>query len=380
MKRLTQIFQALLAVAALIFTTLIATGRLAWRTIRNWWRSRSKSVRESISTLLWIISLIIICNVAKSYYDDAFGRDYWDRELSEQISLHSFADDKWRVYDQCAEKYTTDKVNWVSLAANGDSLAVYALPNKRGYINVKTGQIVIDAEDNDYQKAWVFSNGLAAVMQNGKIGFINAQNEIVIPFQFDYVDQSRKSDFGYIFYDDYCKMIDADGQVGLIDRKGNWMVRPMYDDILTPCTNGYRVVIKEGKYGLLDAACREIYAPEYSSISVVADGIVLTKEGRMWQTDFEGHIVQPFMFEESYYLHYPIGYDECGDILYAFADYAKYEVHNCYGIMNRITGEPITRAIYSDINMLSKELFEVQRCDSYDWHLLDTKGSAVSKK
>ena len=191
MKRLTQIFQALLAVAALIFTTLIATGRLAWRTIRNWWRSRSKSVRESISTLLWIISLIIICNVAKSYYDDAFGRDYWDRELSEQISLHSFADDKWRVYDQCAEKYTTDKVNWVSLAANGDSLAVYALPNKRGYINVKTGQIVIDAEDNDYQKAWVFSNGLAAVMQNGKIGFINAQNEIVIPFQFDYVDRSR---------------------------------------------------------------------------------------------------------------------------------------------------------------------------------------------
>ena len=67
MKRLTQIFQALLAVAALIFTTLIATGRLAWRTIRNWWRSCSKSVRESISTLLWIISLIIICNVAKSY-------------------------------------------------------------------------------------------------------------------------------------------------------------------------------------------------------------------------------------------------------------------------------------------------------------------------
>lgn len=34
MKRLTQIFQALLGVAALILTTLIAAGRLAWRTIR----------------------------------------------------------------------------------------------------------------------------------------------------------------------------------------------------------------------------------------------------------------------------------------------------------------------------------------------------------
>ena len=28
--------------------------------------------------------------------------------------------------------------------------------------------------------------------------------------------------------------------------------------------------------------------------------------------------------------------------------------------MNRITGKPITLALYSDINMLSKDLFEVQ--------------------
>ena len=53
---------------------------------------------------------------------------------------------------------------------------------------------------------------------------------------------------------------------------------------------------------------------------------------------------------------------------------------NSYGIMNRITGEPITPAIYSDINMLSKDLFEVQEYDSYDWYLLDTKGNVVSKK
>ncbi|MBR5281467.1 MAG: hypothetical protein IKU22_01660 [Alistipes sp.] len=39
MKRLTQIFQALLGVVALILTALIATGRLAWRTIRNWWKT-----------------------------------------------------------------------------------------------------------------------------------------------------------------------------------------------------------------------------------------------------------------------------------------------------------------------------------------------------
>ena len=66
------------------------------------------------------------------------------------------------------------------------------------------------------------------------------------------------------------------------------------------------------------------------------------------------------MFDGTIILNYPIGYNECGDIQYAFADYAKYEVMNRYGIMNRITGKPITFALYSDINMLSKDMFEVQ--------------------
>ena len=96
--------------------------------------------------------------------------------------------------------------------------------------------------------------------------------------------------------------------------------------------------------------------------------------------DFEGNTVQPFMFDGTYYLKYPNGYDSCGDLTYEFADFVKYEVMNSYGIMNRITGEPITPAIYSDINMLSKDLFEVQEYDSYDWYLLDTKGNVVSKK
>lgn len=48
MKRLTQIFQALLGVVALIFTAIIAFGRLAWRTIRKWWKKRSKWLRRSI--------------------------------------------------------------------------------------------------------------------------------------------------------------------------------------------------------------------------------------------------------------------------------------------------------------------------------------------
>ena len=380
MKRLTQIFQALLGVVALILTAILAFGRLAWRTIRNWWKKRSKWLRRSVATILILIPVGFVALVGYALYEDAYGRDYWDRKLSENVTLRSFSDNKWRVYNKQTGVYTTEKINWVSEAPETDFLAVYALPGKRGYININTGRIIIDAEANDYRKAWVFSDGLAAVMKDGKIGFINDQNDVVIPFQFDYTDKCRMYDFGYVFHNGYCAMTDADGNLGLIDKIGNWVVEPEYDEIWAPHKSGYRVIVKDGKHGVLDSTGTVVYPAEYGYISILPDGFVLTKSGRQWQVDFEGNTVQPFMFDNTYYLNYPIGYNECGEIKYAFADFVKYEVMNSYGIMNRITGEPITPAIYSDINMLSKDLFEVQEYDSYDWYLLDTKGNVVSKK
>lgn len=380
MKRLTQIFQALLGVVALILTAIVAFGRLAWRTISNWWKKRSKWLRRSIATILILIPVGFVALVGYALYEDAYGRDYWDRKLSENVTLRSFSDNKWRVYNKQTGEYTTKKINWVSEAPETDSLAVYALPGKRGYININTGRIIIDAEANDYRKAWVFSDGLAAVMKDGKIGFINDKNEVVIPLQFDYTDKCRMYDFGYVFHNGYCAMTDADGNLGLIDKNGNWVVEPEYDEIWAPHKSGYRVIVKDNKHGVLDSNCNVVYPAEYGYISIIPDGFVLNKGGKQWQVDFDGNTVQPFMFDNTYYLKYPVGYNECGEIQFAFADYVKYEVMNCYGIMNRITGEPITTAIYSDINMLSKDLFEVQEYDSYDWYLIDTKGNVVSKK
>ena len=380
MKRLTQIFQALLGVVALILTAIVAFGRLAWRTIRNWWKKRSKWLRLSIATILILIPVGFVALVGYALYEDAYGRDYWDRKLSENVTLRSFSDNKWRVYNKQTGEYTTEKINWVSEAPETDSLAVYALPGKRGYININTGHIIIDAEANDYSKAWVFSEGLAAVMKDGKIGFINANNEVVIPFQFDYTDKCRMYDFGYLFHNGYCIMTNTDGDLGLIDKSGNWVVEPTYDEIWAPHESGYRIIVDNSKHGVLDSRGNVVYPAEYGYVDVLSDGFILTKGGKKWQVDFKGNTVQPFMFDGTYYLNYPIGYNECGDIQYAFADYAKYEIMNRYGIMNRITGKPITLALYSDINMLSKDLFEVQDPESFDWYLVDTQGNVVSKK
>ena len=114
MKRLTQIFQALLGVVALIFTAIIAFGRLAWRTIRNQWKKRSKWLRRSIATVLIMIPIGFVALVVYALYEDEYVRDCYDRRVSDNITLHSFSDNMWRVYDKQTGEYTTAKINWLS--------------------------------------------------------------------------------------------------------------------------------------------------------------------------------------------------------------------------------------------------------------------------
>lgn len=376
MRRLTQIFQALLGVVALILTTIIAAGRLVWRTIRKWWKNRSKWVRRVIAI---VVPVGIVTLIAYNYYDREYGRCNWmDDYLSEYVEIHGFRDRTYRLYNNVTEEYTTGKVNWVSAPSNGDSLTVYALPHRRGYINANTGEVVIDALENTYEKGWVFSEGMAAVMKDGKVGFINVDNEVVISFRFDYSEKNTIYDFGYVFHDGYCLMTDVDGNLGLIDTLGNWVVTPVYDEIWELEPEGFRIVLKDEYYGVLDSLGREVYPAEYRYSRIDSNGVVLVKDGRMWKMDFDGNIVQPFLYDNIIYLKCRDGYID-DDVNYLLADYVKYEVMDLYGIMHRITGKPITPAIYSDIRMVSKNLFEVNEAGCYEWYLLDTRGNKVNK-
>ena len=381
MKQITKIFQALLGVAALIYTALIATGRLTWRTTRNWWKRRAKWLRCVIATFFIMIPLAMVGLFLYVCYDELYGRcDWGDDSMSKNVCAHYFQDNKYRVYNLYTGKYTTPKLNWISDAQDNDSLAVYAIRNRRGFINVINGEIIIDAEQNDYRKAWVFSEGLAAVLKDDKIGFINEKNEVAIPFQFEYTEDRNMYEHSYLFHNGCCAMANAEGKYGLIDHTGKWVVEPIYDEIWTPQEGGHRIIVNDGKYGVLDSICNVVFPIEYDDINILSDGFILNKEGKKWQVDLSGNIIQPFMYDGTYYLNYPVGYSENGDIQYAFADYLKYEVASSYGIINRITGEAITPAIYSDINMLSQEIFEVQDSESYDWYLIDTEGNVVSTK
>jgi hypothetical protein len=377
MKTLSKIFQALLGVVALSLTALIAGGRLAWRSIRNRWKIASKWVRRTIVASFFLIALAFAALVAYAIYDDTMGKWYSDKTLSDDVVVYYFSDDTYRVYNKSIEKYTTPRIDWVTDAASGDSLGVYAVGGRRGYINVKNGEIIINAKTNGYEKAWVFSDGLAAVMKDGKVGFINVDNELVIPFQFDY-SSNRWGDTGYLFHDGYCVMTNKDGKFGLIDISGNWVVEPEYDELWNAHKTGNRIVVNDGKHGVLDSCGNVVYPTEYFYIDIWEDGFVLTKDGRKWQEDYEGNIVNPFVIDGvNCYMKYPVSYSNENGVEYALSDYAEYFVNRNSGIMNRITGRPITPALFEDVNMISDKLFEVQDAETYDWYIIDIDGNIV---
>ena len=378
MKRLTQIFQALLGIAALILTTIVAFGRLTWRIIRNWWKNRSKWLRRSIVAIFIIVPVGFVALVAYALYEDEYGRDYWDYKLSADVTVRSFADGSWRAHNDEIGEYTTPRLDWISSPGGDASLAVYAQGDRRGYLDIDSGAIIIDADANDYTKAWFFSDGLAAVMKDGKIGFINAQNEVVIPFKFRY----NYAD--YIFKDGHCVMQSADGMEGVIDKSGEWVIEPIYRTISDPHSDrGYRIIVDElGRYGIIDTASQFVYPADYDYISFVDDGFMIVNDGVKQVVDFDCNIVDPFLVDYLDILCYPSYCNEYGEDVYSYSRFATYTIYidyiDYYGVIDRYTGEMIIPALYSNVRMISEELFEAQKYNEIERILLDTNGDVIN--
>lgn len=160
----------------------------------------------------------------------------------------------------------------------------------RGFLNVVTGAIDIKAE---YNYAWLFSEGIAAVVKDDKIGFIDKDNNVVIPFQ--YPMYASYVPYTYRFYNGYCKMTDEDGRCGLIDHEGKWVIEPKYERIKRPVFGKYRKVKLDGKWGLLDENLKLILSIKYDHITVVdsmAQRFEVTYDGKMYEMDRNGKLLE----------------------------------------------------------------------------------------
>ena len=218
----------------------------------------------------------------------------------------------------------------------GDTIGIFEKDGKFGYYHRKKKEIVIPAE---YEEAQRFSEGLAGVMKEGRVGFINLKGETVIGFDYLYKEDKRdKSVFQY----GYCAVLNAEGKFGVIDHTGKWVITPEYEDA-TVCKD-YAVVKVKGDFDK--------------------------------QMDYSGRVLNKYLFDDVVLLWYGYQSDFTLDDKKA-TSYCKYTIDGRCGLMD-VKGTILTEPIYTDIVAIEKELFLATLLDGNSKVVLNGKGDVIN--
>lgn len=350
-------------------------------------KNLKKALNASWKVSLTIVGIFALLLIVKMV-DCRFGRAKWyDKTLSSDVVVRAYKNDTWRVYNKRTGKYTTPKVCWVAGTPDRDSLTVFCdRKGYRGFLNVNTGEIVISAQ---YGKAWMFSEGLAAVEYGQKkLGFINHDNEMVmsdIPHEPGYFD--------YLFIDGFCVVEtwqDGESIYSVYSSRILGKVGDYYS-ITHLDKDGYMIGWDKDGYWLLDKDYDRVFAEPYDDMeqAYAMDGVFATRNWLKQHIDFDGTVLEPFLIDYTSTLSYVSGispehYDEDGcyheqtDIIEFEPDLVVYHVNEYQGLMNARTGKIITPAKYGMIRMISKELLRAEvNIHNDECVVLDRNGKVV---
>ena len=314
-------------------------------------------MKKTVKTIIAVIAWVVIAAVCASIFIP--GCSQTKNQIDEEVSNHGLIlnDDfgaipstghdgkgSFDIVNRKTGKVTIKdvKLDWTAASPN-DSLAVYCSQNWRGYYNIYNGEIVVPAQ---FRRAWVFSEGLAAVQRNGNIGFIDRKGNVVIDFKYPYHGNPLSS---FVFEDGHCIVADTTGHCGVIDRSGNWLI-----------------------------------LPEYDNVSAFKEYAIATKAGVNLQVGYDGTIINSFVLDDLEELTYPVEeryIDHDGDVCYTEhgvkTGYFSYTIGGRCGLMDGKTLTRLTEPIYKDIRAVRSNMFRATLLDYCSEVILNGKGEVV---
>jgi hypothetical protein len=172
-----------------------------------------------------------------------------------------------------------------------------------GYVDT-TGTFVIEPQ---FARAYVFSNGRAAVEKNGAFGYVDTQGEMVIEPQFD---GARR------FGNGRAPVLTGGfvgGEWGYIDRSGEMVIDPQYEEALPFSENRAPVNVGGGmsdKYGFITPDGEMAIEADYDAALPFSNGLAPVQGGfdEEWgYVDRSGKVVIDFAYEFAAPFHGPLG-------------------------------------------------------------------------
>lgn len=208
-----------------------------------------------------------------------------------------------------------------------DTLVMYrSAEGKYGFFDATAGWCRIPPM---YDLAWPYSEGVAAVMRDKRVHFIDTLGHRAVggrsfPYNGHYLDR-------IVFKNGLCAVANDDRRCGVVDHDGNWVIEPAYHDIM-----------------------------------MEDDYIICIAPGVRRQYAYDGTLINGCVVEDTWALKYrdaPTGL-------------FLYEISERLGLMDS-RGMRLTEPLYGDIVPISSELFKARLSDEVSYVVLDRKGRVV---
>ena len=116
-----------------------------------------------------------------------------------------------------------------------------------------------------------FNEGMAEIITDEGVGFINTKGELEIPAVFERIDRRSTINTKYMFKEGLSPFVRG-GKCGYIDKRGNTVISPEYDSAV-PFNDGIAAVSKEGKWGAIDKSGKTVIPIEYDFVQPSSEGV-----------------------------------------------------------------------------------------------------------
>ena len=293
-----------------------------------------------VAVLVGVATMLIVKSCHSKH---EYGYEYGEEPTDGYVS---YDNGKSNIVNPVTREVIVKDIDWCHYSSNSDEdpIVLFAKNGKRGFCNIVTNEVIV--EPTTYTKAWIFSEGLAAVEKNGYIGFVNANGDVAIKFKYSYRDNPLSE---FVFHNGHCVVADSSNRIGVIDKKGHWVVKPLYDHV--ELAKDYAIVYKDGNFKK--------------------------------QIDFQGNVLQDGIIDYINNLYYEVNYTDLqtGEQKVGQAkinDYYEYRVGGYSGLVDS-EGGIITPPIYTDITGITPTLFKAQLQDWTSMVIIDQKGNVLSK-
>ncbi len=187
--------------------------------------------------------------------------------------------------------------------------------------------------------------------KNGKDGYINIHQKILIPFEYD--------DLGVFSSTNELAPAKKNGKSGAVNRQGETIVPFIYDKVNYFYNSGLAIVIKDKKFGFVDAFGKEIIPVIYENVDqTMTDEIVLVSKNKKWAFfSNKGEQLTDFEFDEVKQAY--IKQDGRDKDTYFKGDLAIVTIGNQSKYLNRNLKEIIPLGKYDYTESLNKNGFGI---------------------